>query len=327
MLTGDDGKDNEAEDFNLEVNLDKNIQKEIADSGFNYMDIEEVVAADTEKRDEEEIYNSSLLNVSSNMNLYNIELDKLIDAPRDWNFFPPLDEVKFEELINSIQINGLLVPLVVWDQGNGKYMILSGHNRKRAYETLYERTSDKKYKRIFCTIKNADEIDIEDAKNIIIDTNFVQRELSPSIKSKCIIEKYKSLGRKKYGANSASPTDIISEQYNLKRSQIFLYYKLRNLIPQLADMLDNKKISLKAAAILADLRPEFQLQLYNNYRSYLVNNLIMKIDKNKSEEEILADLTKTDKVEEQYITVTNTIPKNKYNDFIRYVDEWLRQNA
>lgn len=322
---------------NKELLSEENVNNALVDdlkdiSKVNIDAIDEIATDEEPPKKNEDVYSSSLLKTTSNMNLYRIDIDKLVDAPRDWNFFPPLDEAKFEELINSIQINGLLVPLVVWDQGNGKYMILSGHNRKRAYEVLYERTNnDKKYKSIFCMIKNENEIDIEDAKTIIIDTNFVQRELSTSIKSKCIMEKYRSLnrilGRKKYASKEKSISEIISEEYNIKKTQLFLYYKLGKLIPQIMAMLDSNKLSLKAGGILADLPQDFQLKLYNNYRSFLDNKRIMKIDKNATEEEIIAQLTYEEEHLQDYISVTNTIPKDKYDEFISYVDEWLKKNA
>lgn len=310
---GESGIDTEGED-NKEVTLDPDNNPD------NNPDSK--IEEEGNPEDNNNIPTSSLFAVHSTMNIYRIDIDKLFDAPADWNFFPPLQDVKFEELINSISENGLLVPLIVWDQGDGRYMVLSGHNRKRAYAELFKRTGDEKYKGIYCTVKIKDEIDDEDAKTIIIDTNFVQRDLSPSLRSKCIIEKYRSLGRKKRHSNAKGPADVISEEYKIGRSMVFVYYKLRNLIPELMRLIDENIISIKAGAVLSDLPQELQIKLVNQYALYLTNKRILNINTNSSEEEIIETLTKTDR---EYIKVINTIPKEKYDEFIEYVDLWLKK--
>jgi ParB family chromosome partitioning protein len=70
-----------------------------------------------------------LSSMTTGMDIFLIELDKLKEAPSDWNFYSPLSEKKMEELIESIKSNGLLHPLVVWEQDDGNYIVLSGHNR------------------------------------------------------------------------------------------------------------------------------------------------------------------------------------------------------
>lgn len=283
-------------------------------------------SANKENEQTDDIYDHVLRlgSISTNMDIYKIDIDKLVDAPPDWNFFPQLPDIKFQELIHSIRENGLLVPLVVWEQGNGKYMILGGHNRKRAYEEIYRLTKDDRYKGIFCTVKGKDDIDDEDAKTIIIDTNFVQRDLSPSIRAKCIMEKYKSIGRKKRLGEGKRAVEVIAEEYDIGRTQVFIYYRLRNLIPEIMRLVDENLISLKAGAILSDLPVEFQQTLFRNYGTYLTTKRIMSISTTKSQNEIIDTLTATD---QEYIKVVSTIPKHKYNQFIEHIDKWLKENA
>ena len=73
--------------------------------------------------------------------LEEVPLDKLSPAPADWNFYAPLPDDKLLELIESIRANDLLHPIVVWKQPDGALMILSGHNRVRAYTALLEKTA------------------------------------------------------------------------------------------------------------------------------------------------------------------------------------------
>jgi len=79
--------------------------------------------------------------------LEEVPLDKLSPAPADWNFYAPLPDDKLLELIESIRANDLLHPIVVWKQPDGALMILSGHNRVRAYTALLEKTGEDKYRR------------------------------------------------------------------------------------------------------------------------------------------------------------------------------------
>ena len=68
--------------------------------------------------------------------LEEVPLDKLSPAPAAWNFYAPLPDDKLLELIESIRTSELLHPIVVWKQPDGDLMILSGHNRVRAYTCL-----------------------------------------------------------------------------------------------------------------------------------------------------------------------------------------------
>ena len=65
----------------------------------------------------------------------NLPLTQLESAPDEWNFYDKLPPQKMAELIESIQTLGLLSPIIVWKRKeSNKYMILSGHNRVRAFK-------------------------------------------------------------------------------------------------------------------------------------------------------------------------------------------------
>ena len=86
----------------------------------------------------------SRFKLETDENTIKVDIDKLENAPKDWNFYRKLPDDKFLELVESIQNKGLLHPIVVWEKEDN-YMILSGHNRARAYQKLYEITNDEKY--------------------------------------------------------------------------------------------------------------------------------------------------------------------------------------
>jgi ParB family chromosome partitioning protein len=104
-----------------------------------------------------------------------IEVDKLQDAPKEWNRFKPLTYDKFESLKDSIEEEGLLHPIYVWKYKDD-YIVISGHNRKRAYQELYNKTKDKKYKKISATILIVNKLDEKKAKKTIEISN-IQRDI------------------------------------------------------------------------------------------------------------------------------------------------------
>ena len=119
------------------------------------------------------------------------------------------------ELIESIQTNELLHPIVVWKQPDGALMILSGHNRVRAYTALLEKTGEDKYRRIPATVLT--DITADEAHEIVVDSNSVQRVLTPSEKARSISQKYALAGRKKRSKNGERK----SKYEQIARSTIF----------------------------------------------------------------------------------------------------------
>lgn len=63
-----------------------------------------------------------------------IAVDDILDNPM--NFYPRPDNGKLDELMESIQANGLLEPPTVVAAGDGKYRLISGHSRMNAVRLL-----------------------------------------------------------------------------------------------------------------------------------------------------------------------------------------------
>lgn len=229
----------------------------------------------SQQNDDNEIMltTEKIRNITTGMDIFQLDLDKLKAAPKEWNFYVPLNDNKMSELIESIIDNGLLNPIIVWEKDND-YMILAGHNRVRAYNMLYEQTRNEKYKKIFTYIKKKNEITEDEARAIIIDTNFVQRQLSTMEKTKSIVIKYNQLGRKKRNSFGESSAEIIAKQYNLKERQIYNYYKLNNLIPEFMQRIDIGNLSIKSGLKLAAIDSKLQKNIYENYNAVLDNNRI-----------------------------------------------------
>lgn len=183
----------------------------------------------------------------------------LVPASAEWNFYSPLPGDKMVELLESIQHNGLLHPIVVWRAPGQPDMVLSGHNRLEAYKKLYEKTGDEEYARIPCTV--LEDLTEEQAREIIVDSNWVQRSLSPSEKARSICQKYALAGRKARSANGSehlSTYEIIAQQYGLSGRQIARYIKLGSLCPALLRLLDEGKLGVAAGVKLAGMPDDLQ---------------------------------------------------------------------
>ncbi len=269
-----------------------------------------------------------LTNMTTGMDIYKIDLDKLKEAPSEWNFYSPLSLKKMEELIDSIEKNGLLHPLVVWEQNDGTYMILSGHNRKRAFEILYGSTNDEKYSKLFCYIKKFNEITEDEAKEIIIDTNWVQRELSTIEKAQSIYRKYTSIGRKqkvKDGEGQGIRNyDIIAEQYNISGRHVLNYYKLNYLIDEIQNMVSENRLSIKAGVKLSSFDPLTQKWIYDNFKDYINNQIIFKIQKDMSNDEI--EEIMLGREENKAIELKYTIPLELKEDFEIYIKDFYEKH-
>lgn len=71
--------------------------------------------------------------------------------PNGGNFY---DTSNFEDLADSIELNGLLEPLCVFrrGQGTGSYVIFSGHRRYKALRLLYEKSGFEKWAEVPCIV-------------------------------------------------------------------------------------------------------------------------------------------------------------------------------
>lgn len=255
--------------------------------------------------------------------LEDLPLDKLSPAPADWNFYAPLPDDKFIELIESIQKNDLLHPIVAWKQLDGNLMILSGHNRVRAYTALLEKTGENKYRCIPATVLT--DITAEEAHEIVVDSNYVQRVLTPSEKARSISQKYALAGRKKRSkaGERKSRYEEIGEAYHLSGRQVAKYVKLGNLQDCLLELLDSGKLPLATALRLTDLQPESQRFLAEHCADLLASPKAAKLTTDMTNEQMQEFLNAAPDT----VRVSVTVPAALEEDFRRMAAEWLKANS
>lgn len=248
-----------------------------------------------------------------------ININLLDKAPEEWNFYKKLPEDKFYELLESIRENFLLNPIIVWEKENN-YMILSGHNRVEAFRKLYEITGDDKYLKIPSIVRKRLEIDEDMAKEIIVDTNWVQRQLTASEKTKSILAKYTNIKKRK---EKGRTRDKIANSYGITGRMVQNYLSLNNLIENLFDDLDSGKITIKEAVEISKKDKLTQEYISLELEENKVNlQTLKKIPKISTREEVKKIL----ETKNENIRLTIEIPAEKKDEFYELFNNWKKTN-
>lgn len=173
--------------------------------------------------------------------------------------FKVKDDAAMQDTVDSVREYGVLVPAIARPDPNGGYELIAGHRRHHASELAGKETMP-------VIIRDLD----DDAATIImVDSNLQREELLPS--ERAFAYKMKLEALKHQGAR----TDLTSVQFGQKLSardqvakaagesaiQIQRFIRLTELIPELLDMVDERKIALNPAVELSHLKKEEQTLL------------------------------------------------------------------
>ena len=174
--------------------------------------------------------------------------------------FKVKDDDAMIETADSIKKYGVLVPAIARPRPDGGYELVAGHRRRRASELAGKETMP-------VIVRDLD----DDAATIImVDSNLQRENLLPS--ERAFAYKMKLEAIKHQGAR----TDLTSVQVEQKLSardqvakeagersgiQVMRYVRLTELIPELLDMVDEKKIAFNPAYELSFLKPDEQQML------------------------------------------------------------------
>ena len=179
--------------------------------------------------------------------------------------FKVLDDEKMHELVESIMINGVLMPVIVRKTGDDEYEMISGHRRLFAVKQIGLDT-------IPAIIKDYSD---DEAVLVMVDSNLQREEILPSEKAFAYRMRYdamkRSIGRpKKYSQfGSISQTDIaLAEQVGESRVQLHRYLRLTEVIPDICDLVDRKIVALATAVEISYLSEVVQSWLFE----YMVEN-------------------------------------------------------
>ncbi len=164
------------------------------------------------------------------------------------------------ELMESIRANGMLVPIIVRSSSAGKYEIISGHRRVEACKKLGIDT-------IPAIVK---ELTNEEAVIAMVDANLQRENLLPSEKAFAYKMKIEAMKRKagrppKNSSQVATNIDTaaeIGQQLGESRDQVYRYIRLTNLIPELLNLVDERRIAFTPAVEISYLPEREQRVLY-----------------------------------------------------------------
>ena len=176
--------------------------------------------------------------------------------------FKVKDDEAMLETADSIKQYGVLVPAIARPDPEGGYELVAGHRRHRASELAEKETMP-------VIVRDLD----DDAATIImVDSNLQRESLLPSERAFAYKMKLEAMKRQAgrptkencsqvgndFGKKSS---ELLAEQVGQSKNQIFRYIRLTELIPELLDMVDERKIALNPAYELSFLKKEEQTQL------------------------------------------------------------------
>lgn len=194
-----------------------------------------------------------------------IPLDKLVAAPKEWNFFEPPNDEAWWNIVKTVHRYGLWNPITVWEQEDGTYMILGGHTRKRAFEYLYEETKDDRYLTIPATVYQKDTLDEDNARRIIILNNTAQRNRVPEkLRPRCFAELVELEKKKAFYGSGIDVKAAVAKASGTSRTTVFNYVNLKDLVPELLNLFGSGDLSMGNALILRTLPESFQKHVCEN---------------------------------------------------------------
>ena len=187
-----------------------------------------------------------------------------IDEVHDFvnNPYKVRHDAELMDMAESISRIGVHTPCIVRSRKEGGYELLSGHRRKAASIIAGQES-------IPVIVKDVDD---DTATIIVVDGNIQRETILPSEKAfayKMKLEAMKrqgertdltsaQVGRKFRGKESR---EILAEQVGESKNQIQRYIRLTNLIPELLEMVDDKKIAFGPAVELSYIPEELQRDL------------------------------------------------------------------
>ena len=244
--------EDESEEEKIETELNN---EELQESNFD--DLEEIEESEIEVVDD--------IQESIQDEKYELIKDEdLEDFPNQP--FKMYSESRKNTMIESIKINGIIEPIVVRRTENGKFQILSGHNRRlcgrEAGLTEFK-----------CIVK--ENMTEDEARLYMVDSNLMVRDVMPTERGKALSIRKECLKNEKIASkieneimqDNVDKLDTIQQKMivenQMSNGNIQRYIRLNYLIPTLGEMVDDKIINLKTGENLSFLNKKEQRDVAN----------------------------------------------------------------
>jgi len=257
--------------------------------------------------------------------------------------FKVLDDELMEQTVESIKQIGVVSPLIVRPDPEGGYEILSGHRRLHAAQLAGLETVP--------VIVN--EMDDDAAIIFMVDSNLQRENILPSERAfsyKMKLEAMKHQAGRPSKENDSQlgnnfgklSSEEMAEELGTSKNQIFRYIRLTNLIPEILDMVDEKKIAFNPAVELSYLKPSEQkefLEAMDYAQASPSLSQAQRLKKLSQEGGCTLDamcevMNEIKKDELDHVTIKNEVlrkyfpksytPKQMQDTIIRLLEKWQR---
>ena len=239
-----------------------------------------------------------------------IPLEQIDDFPN--HPYKVRDDDKMKELSESIKTYGVSQPVIVRKKEDGRYEMISGHRRKFASQLAGK-------KDIMAIVKDLTD---EEATILMVDSNENQREeILPSEKAFAYKMKMEAMKKQagRPGKDNLRPVvtdlntaDKIGKDNEESGRQVFRYIRLTELIQEILDMVDEKKIAFRPAVEISYLSEDNQYVLLDVMQfSDITPSLAQAIHMKKLEQEVNLDTEKIEDLMSQ--EKPNQVEKLKFN--------------
>lgn len=263
--------------------------------------------------------------------------------PFEGHPFKVLDDELMEQTVESIKQIGVVSPLIVRPDPEGGFEILSGHRRLHAAQLAGLKT-------VPVIVK---EMDDDAAIIFMVDSNLQRENILPSERAfsyKMKLEAMKHQAGRPSKENDSQlgnnfgklSSEEMAEELGTSKNQIFRYIRLTNLIPEILDMVDEKKIAFNPAVELSYLKPSEQkefLEAMDYAQASPSLSQAQRLKKLSQEGGCTLDamcevMNEIKKDELDHVTIKNEVlrkyfpksytPKQMQDTIIRLLEKWQR---
>lgn len=192
-----------------------------------------------------------------------MEIDIASIHPFAGHPFKVVDDEKMQDLVESVRENGVITPVLIRPVENNQYEMISGHRRMHAAELAGLST-------IPAIVRNMTD---EEAVIAMVDANIQREELLPSEKAfafKMKMDAIKRQGNRRDLTSDQNGPKLaaweVGESNGISGTQVKRYIRLTELIPELLNLVDDKKLQFTVAVDISYIDKEIQKWIYEYIR-------------------------------------------------------------
>ena len=256
--------------------------------------------------------------------------------------FKVLDDESMQRTVESVEQYGVLSPLIARPRPEGGYEIISGHRRQHAAQLAGLDT-------LPVIVRQMSD---DAAVTLMVDSNLQREHILPSERALAYKMKLDAMRRtsgrpskenSRQLVGNFETADVVGKESGESGRQVQRFIRLTNLIPELLDMVDEKKVSFNPAVELSYLSHEQQQEVINamddtqNAPSFSQAKRIKKLaqEGNFTSEAVVDIMGEEKKSEQDTVTIKNETlrkyfprsytPRQMEEKIIQLLDAWQKK--